>query len=266
MSLWAEKWAYEQSIDNSGAKFVLVTIAHFADEDGYAWPSQATMSRMTDQGERTVRRNLDALEGMGLIARSERRRPDGSRNSDLIQLRAPADTFKPAAKLAGRKAATGQIQAANTSGQFGRGSEILDLPLLDHPDICNFDPFSKNRSADGGKSTRLGRKRNQQQGIRAVAWTEGFALDAQMRDFARAKGVPNADAEFEAFHQWALAKGAKYVDWRAAWRTRCLKFEEFHPNRNAGGKSALRYPTREELHEQLAEDGRRFQEKVNGKA
>lgn len=97
MSHWASAWAWEQQIENGGAKFVLVALAEFADEGALAYPSQATLANMTGQAERTVRAHLVYLEEKGLIKRTGRWRPDGTRTSDLFQL---SGGFKPAAKSA----------------------------------------------------------------------------------------------------------------------------------------------------------------------
>jgi integrase len=56
-----------------------------------------------------------------------------------------------------------------------------------------------------------------------------------MRKYAIERGI-EPDSEFQAFHDWALSKGAKYVDWTAGWRTRINKALEFavraSPSRN----------------------------------
>lgn len=82
MSIQALNWAYQQDVEPAARKFVLVTLANYASEDGHCYPSQETLAKMTGQSERTVREHLKALEHDGLIRRDGRRRKDGKRTSD----------------------------------------------------------------------------------------------------------------------------------------------------------------------------------------
>jgi hypothetical protein len=105
MSSWARSWAYEQRVGervngkwrkNPGAKSVLAAICEFPDQDGRCWVSQATLARMTDMSERSVREHLSFLEHTAkLIRREERRRKDGTRASDYIWVLAPKHRLRP---------------------------------------------------------------------------------------------------------------------------------------------------------------------------
>jgi hypothetical protein len=100
----AKLWAYQQDCP-TGAKFVLVALTEFADQEFSCYPGQARLAAMTGQGERTVRRNLAALEDAGFIRRERRHSGEGYRTSDRYFL---------AVKLA--------------SGQFGQWPNTTDLP------------------------------------------------------------------------------------------------------------------------------------------
>lgn len=92
-------WAYEQTVKPSTRKFVLVSLANFADENGYCFPSQQTIASMTDQGVSTVREHLSALEADGFISREHRyAETGGGRASDGFWLQAPKDRLKPPVK------------------------------------------------------------------------------------------------------------------------------------------------------------------------
>lgn len=107
MSVWAKKWAYEQhpkrvedgkvtEKKHPAAKAVLVALAEYPGPgERTCWPSQKTISDMTDMTDRQVRRCLADLEAQNLIRRSERRRADGTRRSDVIELRGPREAFGP---------------------------------------------------------------------------------------------------------------------------------------------------------------------------
>lgn len=104
MSISALNWAFEQGVTPAGRKFVLVALANYASEDGYCYPSQATLCAMTGQGERAVRDHLAALEALGLIARERRDGEGGHRATDGYTLKAPAErlTSRVAAKAGSR--------------------------------------------------------------------------------------------------------------------------------------------------------------------
>lgn len=86
MSVQAMKWAYSVADLKPGVKFVLVTLANYADEFGVCWPRQDTLAADTGQGERTVREAMTVLEQLELIHRVTRRRADGTRRSDVVVL------------------------------------------------------------------------------------------------------------------------------------------------------------------------------------
>ncbi len=94
MSVKAISWAYEQNVKQPGAKFVLVSLANYADENGFCYPSQRTIARMTAQSERTVRGHLKQLEEDGFIKRDHRYAADGQRTSDGYDLLAPAESLR----------------------------------------------------------------------------------------------------------------------------------------------------------------------------
>ena len=78
-------WAYRQDVA-MGTRFVLVTLGNYADEYGLCWPSQGQLAEDCGCSIRKIRAALAELEGRGLIERGMRRRPDGTRRSDVIVL------------------------------------------------------------------------------------------------------------------------------------------------------------------------------------
>ena len=79
-------WAFTQEIDPPTCKFVLVTLAKYADEQGRCWPSQATLAKNVRCSVITVRRYLARLEKVGLIQRQGRGGMNGGRTSDMYSL------------------------------------------------------------------------------------------------------------------------------------------------------------------------------------
>lgn len=67
MSLKAMTWAFDQMVATGPQKLLLLALANFADEDGSCWPSQETLSKMTQISERSIRNQLSALVDQELI-------------------------------------------------------------------------------------------------------------------------------------------------------------------------------------------------------
>ena len=78
MSNIAVNWALKQTVNKSGAKFVLFILADHADaKGGSCFPRISQIAKVTEQDERTVRRHLDHLENIGLISRYRARLKNG---------------------------------------------------------------------------------------------------------------------------------------------------------------------------------------------
>lgn len=67
-------------------KLLLIAWANYADENGRCYPSQRRIAADTGLSDRQIRTIAANLEARGAIQRLERRRPDGSRSTDLITL------------------------------------------------------------------------------------------------------------------------------------------------------------------------------------
>ena len=63
---------------------------------------------------------------------------------------------------------------------------------------------------------------------KACVWPKDFTLTNKMAAYAVDKGISpkKVDAFFDEFKDWADSKGATYVDWEAAFRTRVRKTPE----------------------------------------
>jgi hypothetical protein len=86
VSVHAISWALDQKVSPTGAKFVLVALANYADENGIAYPSQARLAEQTNQSERAVRGHLATLERQGFIKRTRRHSKSGARTSDIYEI------------------------------------------------------------------------------------------------------------------------------------------------------------------------------------
>ncbi len=99
MSVEAITWVLDQEAGSPGAKLVLMCLANYADKYGYCWPSQQLICEQSEQGERTVRRHIEALETQGLLKRDKRRQANGGFCSDSFQLNLTQRPIWPAARM-----------------------------------------------------------------------------------------------------------------------------------------------------------------------
>jgi hypothetical protein len=145
------RWARDQKTGTPATKAVLLTLATYADERGFCFPSQERLAIDTELTDRTVRTALARLELLGLIERHERRSHQSKRfKTDLIELR-PPETIS-----AGPRRATGNSRheppETISAGSVDEPPEIISakLPLKDSPegksrggvgDPSNFDRF-----------------------------------------------------------------------------------------------------------------------------
>lgn len=215
MSVWATVWAWEQELESPGQKLVLLALAQFADEFAKAFPSQQTVSEMTLQGERSVRRHLQQLELAGLIQREPRWRKDGTRTSDQFQLAGGArpsvlganskqpgegigaqeSPSQPAAKLAGgdgpnRPKTTGPpAMVAATTGQIGQGSCQRSDQRINHS--SDLSTIQANRSR---KTTERERRCTEKQAARPLTDAEAKRGLEHIRAFLRNAAAPDKEA------------------------------------------------------------------------
>jgi len=82
---WASipRWLlYSQEVTPK-AKLVYLVIQSHTNEQGTAWPSQATIATESGLSLATVKRGLEELRKRGLVTAQERRRKDGGQTSSL---------------------------------------------------------------------------------------------------------------------------------------------------------------------------------------
>src|SRR5207245_1513586 len=68
MSWQATAWAEKQKTGSPSRKALLLVLANYANEDGFCWPSQTTLSKGAEQSVDTVHRNARRLELDGFIS------------------------------------------------------------------------------------------------------------------------------------------------------------------------------------------------------
>ena len=125
MSVKAMSWAFEQTLKGN-QKSVLLSLANFADDKGFCWPSHATIAQQAGCSTATVKRALVQLEERGYIAHEHRSRPGRGQTSNCYTLALSVLVFKvepktqhlePVAQidLPGNKKPVAQIVEAGSS-------------------------------------------------------------------------------------------------------------------------------------------------------
>ncbi|KAA9394155.1 hypothetical protein FCK90_08540 [Kocuria coralli] len=98
MSIKAIAWAWQQQVDKSSHKFVLMAIADSSNDFGEAQLSQSYLAWKTELSERVVRDALRALEAGELMTRVRTSRRDGTRGVDGVVLHLEREATKQAWK------------------------------------------------------------------------------------------------------------------------------------------------------------------------
>ena len=135
MSVEAITWALGFAAESATEKAVILVLANYADGDGVSFPGQQSIAKQASCTDRTVRRVLDSLEQRGIISRTQRRRRDGSRTSDVIVLVA----FQQPDKLSGSES-----QADTVSDPTGHSDRAYRTACPNQPDtvsgLTTFEP------------------------------------------------------------------------------------------------------------------------------
>lgn len=85
MSTKARAWAMEQTTNDPALKLLLLTIADFADDEGYSWPGKRLLAKLCEVHERSVVRYVRRLQDMGLLAVEQRRLENGALASNAFR-------------------------------------------------------------------------------------------------------------------------------------------------------------------------------------
>lgn len=99
-------------------KLTLIALANYADENEQCWPSNRRLTEDTGLSERTVRDTIKALGARGLLTKTERLRPNGSRATDVVTLQLGGATVAPHPETGG--AALAPQEGATVAGGVGQ--------------------------------------------------------------------------------------------------------------------------------------------------
>lgn len=86
MSIEVSTLAWESDVGPLTTRVVLLALAESADKHGYCWPGVKHISDRAGVNRASTFRALRQLETEGLIARTQRRRTNGSQRSNAYQI------------------------------------------------------------------------------------------------------------------------------------------------------------------------------------
>lgn len=175
MSFQAMAWAIKQNVENATAKFVLIMIANYADENGRAYPSIGRLASDTSTSESTVQRALAWLEQNGRLRREKR---DGKQ--DVLHL------IYPSQNEGGQEPTPVKMTGEGSQNDRGTPVKLTDEPIIkpikNQSEISSGSP-DKPSSTDEKKVLKF-----QYPGEFEMFWAE----------YPRHKGV----SKLEAFKEW----------------------------------------------------------------
>lgn len=220
MSISAINWCIEQNDLPPGEWIVLFHLCHCHNhETGRCDPSQEYLARMTNMGERTVRRHLSSLEKAGRIVRKKRGIEGGGRVSDYYVL--GDELAKMAANLTGQSMRTNRPNGAENVHEMA-GKQEVNRKEQEVPPVV---PPPKRKAK------------------RSVPIPEGWVPNEKNIEHALSKNFSHEEINHEAdrFRDHHLAKGSVFKDWDAAWRTWIANSIQFRNRNLAFSAGAGRY-------------------------
>lgn len=211
MSGEAIGWAFRKvQMDDPTAKFVLVAICNYANENDEAWPSHSSIARLTGLSKRTIQTSIQKLEDWGLITRIRRARDNGSETSAMVSINIEV-AWNVAKGIA--TPATGVSQEPREVWQQMPQGIATDASLETtlKPQLTNSGAQDEYFSEE--KPSKPKKKRN--------TIPAEYPMTDRHKQYAAERGlaVGYAVGIFENFKNHHAAKGSVMLDWDAAWRT-----------------------------------------------
>lgn len=215
MSIAALSWAKKQKCGSASLKAVLLAVADYADETGYAWPSQKRIVEDTELSLRTVRDALVALEEKGLLRRVQYNREDGSRGADryYLNLKQEAEIAAPPATVAG-----GVRQPLP-----GAPAVIAGLTTFEPSIDPSVEPLIGDAGASTGQIIPFKPKAEAKLNVKGTRIPDDWTPTPELIEFGISLGFSHATtvSELAGMHDYFLAaSGPNAVkrDWNAAGR------------------------------------------------
>lgn len=208
-------------------RMVLVSLGEWANDDGICWPSHDRIATRTGVGRRQVMRIIDQLETMGVVEKVERKQ-----YSNIYRIRcdiAMSDVTPASDVTFGASDVTSRTP--DVTPVTGR----CDIAMSPEPLRTTIEPPMK-------EPPELSRAK------RPHRLPDDFTVTDELRSWARAKGMSDAQIDFETekFETYWRGSGKAKSNWAQTWRNWMLTAIERsggqHRNgRHESGDAALNY-------------------------
>lgn len=237
MSNEAITWAFKQSLPMN-EKFVLVSLADYADENNSCFPSMKKTAERIGCSPQTVRTLVKKLEARGLVEVQPREHEHGGSKSNRYVLAVGGQNIRPPIKSQGE--GVKQARGGGSNGLEGEGQTVLSTVTLNEP--LN----EPSNEPVGAQSAFKGRR-----------VPENFMPAQKHIDKIRQlKPNLNLDIEHTKFmNHWLSSTGrnATKKDWGRAWENWMLNAREERQEYKPGWQKRLEYNAQQ--HQQYQQGG-----------
>lgn len=185
MSIAAVAWAMKQPVSPTTRKFVLNTMAQYADADGKCWPKQEAIAEQVGIGVRMVKKHVRALVAEGFL-RVEHHGPKGNTYSLPINVHSSSlnghqkgnsdssitDTTVPLSENEKGNSSTSELDSKRGTPVSQKGNSSTSPVPLNNPPYPQGTVINRQEKAAVAASHTRPRARE------SPAWLERLSLDA----------------------------------------------------------------------------------------
>ena len=217
--------AWHEDVQSSAQRLLLLAIARYADENGRAYPSVATLSADTRLNPKTIYKSLSELKSLGLLYIEKR-----SNGGNAYTLTSTTENGTP--ENGTPKNGTTEN---GTTGNGSRGIPKTEVRVFQKRNATTTkngtrtkqeqsNEESNEESSNAHRAAPARRKR-----ASACPFESGASIPDDYREAAEKVRVADPQRVFNSFVDHAIANGRTLVDWMAGWRMWCRKEIEYHP-------------------------------------
>lgn len=226
MSVRTMARVWDHSTQSGTHLLMLLAIADFADDDGRAYPSVATLAKKCRMQPRNANVILAALRASGEL---DVRIGHGPHGTNLYRVCMTPEGLQKRAGVQERAGVQG-IAATPAKDCSTPCKGLLDTPARD----CTQTTSEPSENHQEPKRVRA--KRATRSPVKR-SLPDDFAISAQVQSWAAEKGYGDLAGHLESFIGKARAKGYQYADWDAAFMEAIRKDWAGLRSSNAGAKA-----------------------------
>ncbi|AQM21468.1 helix-turn-helix domain-containing protein [Vibrio anguillarum] len=215
MSIKIMSAVWDVSAFKGNQKLILLCLADFASDEGYAWPSIGTVARKCGVSKTTLKSQIKTLIDLGVL-KVKHRKKENSRNNDSNMYWIDLATIRKMELTEVENKPRSNSDLGQNTLEGGSNSDpkpsLIDPPILkDNPLNPPSDEIEPKLEPKKPKRSS-GKKTNFPSDFKLT--DEMSAWYAEQKDFVM--GIVYAT---EQWRDAMMSRGSTYVDWVAAWRS-----------------------------------------------